>query len=75
MCFSHTSPFTARTLVSERVEQGEQRFRLREAGAVSWVRGLCTATHEGQRAVSVRLGSYSGWVFLEGQVPQRSSGR
>lgn len=30
---------------------------------------------EGQRAVSVRLGSYSGWVFLEGQVPQRSSGR
>lgn len=22
-----------------------------------------------------RLGSYSGWVFLEGQVPQRSSGR
>lgn len=45
--FSHTSPFTAQTLVSERVEQGEQRFRLREAGAVSWARGLCTATHRG----------------------------
>lgn len=75
MWFLHTSPFAARSLVSERIEQGEQSFPAQRGRGGFLGRGLGTRTHrEEQRVVSVPLGSYSRWVFPEGQVPQKSSG-